>query len=105
MKIEELFDITDEEKKKYELTSWLIEEIQKINFPDENFVTREEFFEKLESYFVNFSIYMIDDYIKNVMLGNFRFPLPNMYEWDEEEFDKINKRYKKLKKMNKLTRE
>ena len=104
MKIEDLFDIREEESKKYLFTGWLIEEIKKINSPDDNFVTREELLEKLEDYLVNFSIFMTDDYIMNVMLGEYQFPLPNRYEWDEEQFDKIHKRYRKLKRMNRLSK-
>lgn len=100
MKIEDLFDITNEEKEKYLLTGWLIEELKKINYPDDNFVNREELLEKLEEYLVKFSIFMIDDYIMNVMVGNYEFPLPNEYEWNEEQFDKIHKRYRKLKRMH-----
>ena len=104
MKIEDLFDITNEEKERYLFTSWLIDEIKEINYPDSNFVNREELLEKLEDYLVNFSVYMIDDYIMNVMLGNYEFPLPNRYEWNEAQFDKIHKRYRKLKRMHYLSK-
>lgn len=104
MKIEELFDLTEEESEKYQFTSWLIEKIKEL-YSLEYFCNRKEFLKELNKYLLDFSLFMCDDYIKGVMLGDYVFPLPNIYEFTEEEFDKIHKRYKKLKKMNRLSKE
>ena len=104
MGIEYLYNMNEEERKEFPLTSSLIDEL--IQFKkDSHFDERGELLECLESFMEEFSDFSIEFYIRKVMLGEFEIPLPNEFSgWSEEDLDILHKRYKLLKKLNKLTK-
>lgn len=105
MKVEDLFNMDKEEINSYPFSYALITMLKCFAETD-HFYEREELLESIEQFLINFSSAHIDSVIKMIMVGKVEFPLPNeLSGWSEEEFDIIHKRYKKLKKMNKLSKE
>ena len=104
MNIEYLYNMSEEEKKQFPLTSSLINELVDFN-KERHFDERGELLERLEDFFSGFSDFSIELFIKCIMLGQCSFPLPNVVSnWADEEIDVLHKRYKILKKLNKLTK-
>lgn len=104
MNVEDLFNISKEERKDFPLTASLIDELIKFG-EDAHFDERGELLECLEAYMEGFSDFSIEFYIRKVMLGEFEIPLPNEFSgWSEEDLDILHNRYKILKKLNKLTK-
>ena len=105
MKVENLFNMNEEEKNSYPFTSCFIDSLKEF-YEKEHFDEREELQESIEEFLVSFSGSNIDFIMRMIMLGQIPFPLPNELDgWTDEDFDIIHKRYKKLKKMNRLSRE
>ena len=102
MQVEELFDLPKELKEKYPLATCLISEIKEIS-SDGDFLTEEEFLSRIEGSLLNFEEASIVSYLRLIMLGDVPFPLPNeLGDWSEEDFDKIHKRYRKLKRIRRI---
>lgn len=103
MKLEDLHNLTEEEKNKFPFVNCFIEELKKIE-SFELFLEREEFIGAFEQYIINFSNFILENFTKDIMLGRIEFPLPSEYKFTKEEFETIHKRYNKIKKMNRLSK-
>ena len=105
MKLDDLLQLTDEEKEKFPYVNAFVDYINNRDVVDDYFESKEDFLNHIESFFNDFALFENDVLLKCIMLGDIPFPMPNRVgKWEDDELDRLHKRYRIIKKMNRISR-
>ena len=104
MTIVDVLKLTDEEKQKFPLARCLADALSEIDTL-KDFLDRDEYLSEVEDFLVSICSSNTETFIKMIMLGEIPFPLPNAVRgWTDEQLEKVHKRYRNIKKMNRLSK-